>query len=466
MLFHSPAFFVFFAAYFAAHVIIPTRFRLWLIIVGGAIFYAQWNIALTWLPFLLAFIGWAGAIWISAAPESPGRKIRLAVTIVALASPLLIFKYTNFILHQVIEPTVGLPEGWVGWSLEWPLPLGVSFVTFTMMAYVIDYYRGKYKLEWRPQMIAAYMVFFPHLIAGPILRPREIIPQLDHPRPALDASFKFPLILFTIGLAKKAIFANQFAEAVDRVYALAGSVTAWDYVLAIYGFSAQIYCDFSGYTDMAIALALMIGVRLPNNFNRPYTAFSVADFWRRWHITLSFWLRDYVYISLGGNRAGWVRRFSNVMITMVVGGLWHGANWTFVIWGACHGLFIAVSQLLPTRVKKAGALRTVSILVTFHIVTILWVLFRAPDLATVGRMLTGPFVSPAGDAASFVAANAYTLLLLAVFFVWHPVDSHGRLRFLGQRLSAPILWPAVAMVWALAVSLSAGSSAKFIYFDF
>ena len=464
MLFHSPPFFVFFAGYFLAHCLTPPKYRIYLIITGGAIFYAYWNPWLTWVPFLLAFLGWAGAMWISSSSTSQLRRMRLIVSIILLALPLLIFKYTNFVYQQTIQPLLQLPD----WTLNVPLPLGVSFVTFTMIAYVVDYYRGIYPLESRFRMVAAYMIFFPHLIAGPILRPREIIPQLDKPCRALDVNAKLAILLFTLGLAKKTIFAGQFADVVDQVYSGASDLTNLDYLLGIYGFSLQIYCDFSGYTDMAIGLAVLIGVRLPNNFSRPYISASVGEFWRRWHMTLSFWLRDYIYIPLGGNRASRPRRALNIMVTMILGGLWHGANWTFVFWGASHGAFIVLGHFLPYQRRDVFSplLKVLAILITFHIVTILWIPFRAPNMSTVWRVAGGPFTAPAGEVAHFLALNSYSLFLLVLFAVWHPFDTHGRLRFLAMRIKPALLWPMVALVWAIAVSVSAGSSSKFIYFDF
>jgi alginate O-acetyltransferase complex protein AlgI len=463
MLFYSPAFFLFFFAYFAAQLVVRPEHRLWLIVAGGALFYSWWNPSLAWLPLLLAFIGWTGALWISASSSPLMRKIKSALVVAALTAPLLFFKYTNFVLHQVTEPLLNVRLDW--WLIE-PLPLGISFITLTMIAYVIDYYRGKYPLERRPQMVAAYLLFFPHLIAGPILRPHSIIPQLDRPRRALDPGFTFAVLLFTVGLAKKIILADQFAEVVNHVYGSSQGNSALEYLLSWYGFSAQIYCDFSGYTDMAIALALMLGVRLPKNFNRPYLSTSVAQFWRRWHITLSFWLRDYIYIPLGGNRRGELRRAGNILITMLIGGLWHGANWTFMLWGLLHGVFIVLSPARRITRAKSRLARIVAVLATFQIVTLLWIPFRAPDLETLWRVLCGPFVTPTGSLLAFVVTNAYTLLLLGIFFTSHPFDTHGQLRWLRNKLSPAVLWPATASVWVLAAATSSATSAKFIYFDF
>ena len=464
MLFHSPQFLVFFAGYFLAHLATPPRYRLAVILGGGTIFYAYWNPALAWLPYLLALTGWVGSVWVTGGVDGAQRKRRLILSLVVLLAPLLLFKYANFVYRDLLQPFLPLPE----WSTGLSLPLGISFITFTMIAYLVDCYRGIYPVDRRPHMAAAYMVFFPHLIAGPILRPRELIPQLDHPRRALDADFKLGVALFTVGLVKKVVFATQLADIVDRVYTGSGTVTSFEYLLAIYGFSLQIYCDFSGYTDMAIGLARMLGVRLPANFDRPYTAASVGEFWRRWHITLSMWLRDYIYIPLGGNRAGRIERVRNVLITMALGGLWHGANWTFVIWGGLHGVCIAIGHLFESgrRPSTHGARRCLRVFVTFHVVTLLWILFRAPDLMTARRVLLGVFDAPLGRVEDFLFGNLYSLMLLGIFLLWHPFDTHARLRLAMRKLHPMIVWTVTILAWVVAVSVNTGSSAKFIYFDF
>jgi len=463
MLFHSPQFLVFFAIYFAAQLLIPPRRRLWLVLAGGTIFYGYWNPWLVWLPHLLGLTGWAGARWLAQAGDLSGRKLRFAASVAALLAPLLFFKYVNFLYRQVLGALFVLPD----WSLAVPLPLGVSFVTFTMLAYLIDCYRGVYPVEPRAPMVSGYMVFFPHLIAGPILRPRELIPQLAKPRPALAINARLGLLLFTVGLAKKAILANQFADAVDPVYAGGAGLTALDYLLAIYGFPAQIYCDFSGYTDMALGLALLLGVKLPSNFDRPYAAATVAEYWRRWHRTLSFWLRDYIYIPLGGNRGGRWRRARNIMVTMILAGFWHGAGWTFALWGAVHGLAIVFNRLVGGRDRRRSAVAQAgAVLTTFHFVTLAFILFRASDLGTFWRVLSGPFAAPRGDFGAFFALNAYSLLLLAAFYLSHRFDTHARLRLAIRRAHPAVLWSAAALVWAVAIAASAGGSTKFIYFDF
>ena len=317
MLFSSPAFFLFFLAYVCFHLVIPARYRVYLIIGGSTIFYAWWRLEYTWLPYELMATAYGGVLWMERAPSQAQRKQRATLAVILLFLPLLVFKYTNFVYRDVLGPVFG----WGGSLLNLPLPLGVSFVTFTLTAFIIDSYTRKFSVVPRAPTVLAYVLFFPHLIAGPILRPNELVPQLEHPRRLPLRRVAVPIAIFTMGLIKKLVFADPIAETVDAVYLqTGGTVTGPAALLAIYGFSVQIYCDFSGYTDMAIGLALLLGVRLPNNFLHPYTATSIIDFWRHWHITLSSWLRDYLYIPLGGSRYGRLRQLRNVVMTMTLGG--------------------------------------------------------------------------------------------------------------------------------------------------
>jgi alginate O-acetyltransferase complex protein AlgI len=392
---------------------------------------------------------------------------RLAFTVgtaIALFLPLAIFKYTDFFYADVLGPLFG----WHGKVLDVALPLGISFVTFTLTAYVVDIYRGKFPAVNRGSTVLAYVLYFPHLIAGPILRPHELIPQLDRPRAATLRHIAVPLAIFTVGLVKKLVVADQIAEPVDRVFS-SGNATSGslDAILAIYGFSMQIYCDFSGYTDMAIGLALLLGVRLPNNFLRPYTAVSLVDFWRRWHITLSFWLRDYLYIPLGGNRGGKAAEIRNILVTMVLGGLWHGANWTFVLWGFLHGIGLTLVHLKHRLVGDRFRLpRSIGVLLTFHFVTFAWILFRAPNMHKAGQVMAAPFTGPWTNISGFIGQNAFFLLLIALFLAIHRYDDHRRILVFVRHTRAEVFWPVLALLWILAITLSQGSSGMFIYFEF
>lgn len=463
MLFSSPVFFIFFAAYFALHLLMPVKWRLYLIIVGSTIFYAWWKIEYAWLLYFLLAIGYFGAAWMEKAADPVSRKRRAIVAVFLLFLPLVFFKYTNFLYNDVLGALTG-----GGHLIDLTLPLGISFVTFTLTAYIVDIYRRRFPPGTPLLTVLAYILFFPHLIAGPILRPIELIPQLEHPRrkSILPAA---AIAIFTMGLVKKLVIADPLADMVDKVYAHAATASGPEAWLAIYGFSVQIYCDFSGYTDMAIGLAMLLGIRLPNNFSRPYTASSIIDFWRRWHITLSFWLRDYLYIPLGGNRHGKFNEIRNIMITMALGGLWHGANWTFVIWGILQGIGVsavhAAREVLHwTWLDRVP--RWLGVLLTFHFVTLAWVYFRARTLGQAHDILNAALFGSWNDASAFVSAHAFEILLIVILLALHKFDDHRRVRIGAKRLRPEILWPSLAALWAIAITVSQGSSAKFIYFDF
>jgi alginate O-acetyltransferase complex protein AlgI len=463
MLFSSTVFFVFFAVYFSIHLLVPAKWRLYLIIIGSTIFYAWWKLEYAWLLYLLLAIGYFGAYWMERAANQPDRKRRAIVAIVLLFVPLVVFKYTNFFYNDVFGAITG-----GGHVLELSLPLGISFVTFTLTAYVVDIYRRKFPANTPLLTVLAYVLFFPHLIAGPILRPVELIPQLEHPRrkSILPAA---AITIFTIGLIKKLVIADPIAAMVDSVYGHAGTATAPEALLAIYGFSVQIYCDFSGYTDMAIGLAMLLGIRLPNNFSQPYNASSIIDFWRRWHKTLSFWLRDYLYIPLGGNRDGKFNEIRNIMITMALGGLWHGASWTFVIWGILQG--IAVSAVHAAReilhwTWLDRVPRWLGVLLTFHFVTLAWIFFRARSLSQANDIFYAAAFGSWNGASAYFSSHIFELLLIVILLALHKFDDHRRMRIGARRLRGEILWPGLAALWAIAITVSQGSSAKFIYFDF
>jgi alginate O-acetyltransferase complex protein AlgI len=463
MLFSAPEFFIFFAAYLFVHFLLAAKYRMYLVVVGGIFFYGYWEPSYIWVPVFLTAVAWAGVLHVSANDDPVVRRRRTIGVIVALSLPLLIVKYSNFVYRDFIGLIVPTERD----LFDIALPLGISFITFTTIAYVIDVYRGRFPPERSILHLAGYVLFFPHLIAGPILRPHELLPQLKQRRDARQARFTFGIALFAVGFVKKLVFADQIAQQVEIVYAGGGALTSLDYLLAIYGFSLQIYCDFSGYTDMAVGLAAILGVRLPTNFRHPYTSASIVEFWRRWHITLSHWLRDYLYIPLGGNRSGLITVFRNILITMGLGGLWHGANWTFLIWGLMHGFAIVVAHAMRAGVLPQIRLpKWLAVVVTFHLVTIAWVFFRAPDVFVAVNVLSGVFTAGLGDVELFVTANAYALMLIGLFTLTHRFDTHARVRAAVKRTPKLFVYGGVAMAFVLSIAISAGSSAKFIYFDF
>jgi alginate O-acetyltransferase complex protein AlgI len=348
------------------------------------------------------------------------------------------------------------------------LPLGISFITFSVTAYIVDVYRGRYPAETSLSVLLGYVLFFPHLVAGPILRPNGLMPQLRQLRAATGARFTLGFALFAIGLVKKLVFADTLASTVDGVFTVGSMPTSWEYLLAVYGFTMQIYCDFSGYTDMAIGLAYLLRIRLPTNFLRPYGSRSIVEFWRRWHVTLSFWLRDYLYIALGGNRNGTIRQHCNLIVTMVLGGLWHGAAWTFVIWGFLHGLAISgvhlARQFLPRTV--AAIPDWAGTLLTFHLVTLGWIYFRAPNVETAHRVLGGLWNFSRDGLGEFSRRHLFELLLLGIFAVSHRYDRHAAVRLAVRRWNRGIVWSIIGALFVIAIAVGQGSSGKFIYFDF
>ena len=355
------------------------------------------------------------------------KKRRLIIVISTLLIPLVLIKYTNFVYSLFIGSFFDSER-----LVTWQLPLGISFITFTLIAYVLDVFSGRYHLERNLMNLSGLVLFFPHLIAGPILRPKELLPQLISPKPKEKIALLFGITLFSIGLFKKLVLADPIAEVVDRVFESNDILLSrLDYILAVYGFSIQIYCDFSGYTDMAIGIAILLGVNLPKNFQKPYFSTSIVDFWSMWHITLSTWLRDYLYIPLGGNRNGYFRQTLNIFITMSLGGLWHGANLTFFVWGIAHAFGIG----LVHTTRKFKILSWISclpnilkIFITFHFVTACWVFFRSPDLKTVWRVFNGLFCAQIGNIEFFVTQNIFILCLIVVFFISHKWDDYSIIR--------------------------------------
>jgi len=463
MIFSDPQFLLFFLVYGLLHTLIPSKFRIYLIIAGGAVFYAWWRADYLWVPLGLGTVAYFGTLWIDDVTGT-ARKRRMLLVTAALFAPLLLVKYSSFFVEDVLGIFLN-PDAIVAdpGSIHWTLPLGISFITFTAAAYVIDVYRAKFASEKSLAMILGHILFFPHLVAGPILRPNELLPQLHQLRPATGARILLGTSIFTLGLVKKLVIADQIAPIVEAVYDGSNPLTAWHYIAAIYGFSVQIYCDFSGYTDMAIGLAYLLRIRLPTNFLRPYGASSLSEFWRRWHVSLSSWLRDYLYIPLGGNRNGRPRQILNLFVTMVLGGLWHGASWTFVLWGMIHGAGLGLVHGLKSR---AALPRWLGVAITFHFVTLAWIFFRASDMTTVKRVITGPIQASYDGGYDFLLRNAFPLAVLVTFAGTHWLDRHARLRWASSHLPKLPQWGVVGLLWILAIAVSQGSSAKFIYFDF
>jgi D-alanyl-lipoteichoic acid acyltransferase DltB (MBOAT superfamily) len=322
--------------------------------------------------------------------RSPSQRTRKRALIAAVAFDLgllCVFKYLGFFVAEVDNALGSIALGSPLPLLQVVLPIGISFFTFQAISYVADVYRGETRAASLGD-VAILQAFFPHLVAGPIVRANELLPQLRVPRDPRQVLAGPALFLIVGGFIKKTVVADELARnVVDPVFNDPSGHSGPEVLLAIYGFAAQIYCDFSGYTDMAIGLALLLGFQLPQNFNRPYLALSLQDFWRRWHMTLSRWLRDYLYIPLGGNRGGARKTLRNLMLTMLLGGLWHGAAWTFVIWGGIHGGAMSIERWTRERFHGFHVPAWVAWLITFHVVCLAWIFFRSPDLSTAFAMI-------------------------------------------------------------------------------
>jgi alginate O-acetyltransferase complex protein AlgI len=424
MLFNSPTFVLGFlpvvlVGFFATAYLVGQRAAMAWLVVVSFVFYGYFRFEYV---FLLAglIVGnfYLGEILLGDARHGARRRWLLALAIVANLAVLFYFKYTNFAL-DIIDEVFG-----ASFSMQAVLlPLGISFFIFQKVAYLVDSYNGE-RADTDLLDFALFVSFFPQLVAGPIVHHKEMMPQFREAGVFRfnAASLATGLALFTIGLAKKVLLADTLAPWADTAFATLNPdfFVAWTGALA---FTLQIYFDFSGYTDMALGLALMIGIRLPPNFDSPYQARSIIDFWRRWHMTLSRFLRDYVYIPLGGNRKGSARRYVNLFLTMLIGGLWHGAAWTFVFWGALHGLYLVINhawrhatQDLRPALDNSRWYGVACLVLTFFVVVLAWTFFRAVGFPSAWGMLGGMlglqgFVLPAGG-------GRFPILLVLVGAVW------------------------------------------------
>jgi|HubBroStandDraft_6_1064221.scaffolds.fasta_scaffold34431_2 alginate O-acetyltransferase complex protein AlgI len=387
MLFNSVLFLFFFALVAAVFHSTPAKWRWIVLLAASMVFYAAWDYRFLAVVFAVAVVAFGYGHY----GARIGGRWTLAAAIVLILTPLAFFKYANFMLTNLapVFDTVGAtaPDPIAGLIL----PLGISFYTFQLLSYCLDVHAGRYQPVESFWKLVLYPMYFPHQIAGPIIRPGLLIPQFTAPQTpgyeVLASGFR----LFLWGLFKKVFVADRLAVFVDAVYRDPAHYRGLGCLLALYFFAMQIYCDFSGYTDMALGVSRMLGIELCENFRRPYFAASLREFWGRWHISLSTWMRDYLYIPLGGDRVSRGRWVFNIMAVFSLSGLWHGANWTFVLWGVYHGVLLVVERgiewLFP-RGTGDWLRRGVGVVLTFHLVVLGWVLFRSPDLVTAGTILT------------------------------------------------------------------------------
>jgi alginate O-acetyltransferase complex protein AlgI len=458
MLFHTWTFAVFFLIVYAVYV--PTRgsrFSVYWLFAASHLFYAWWNPVYLLLLFATTFIDWLIVIYMK---KSRRPKLWLIFSLVSNFGFLAFFKYTNFMVANL-----DAVFGWLGvsWYIPDPhimLPIGISFHTFQSMSYTIDAYYGVVETERSFIRFGAFVSFFPQLVAGPIERAKNLLGQMYGRREITRQHLTDGLSLILVGLFKKVAIADYLATYVDQVYAAPTLFNAPALALATFAFAWQIYCDFSGYTDMARGIARLMGFNLMLNFNNPYLATGLGEFWQRWHISLSTWFKDYVYIPLGGNRGGPVRTYVNMFLTMILSGIWHGASWTFVIWGFLHAVGrLLTRELERTRLYGQGVPKLVKQLLVFAFVSLTWIFFRATSLHDAIIILTRLATTPLTDPQ--FPALGYALC----FGLWgYEYAFESRYRHFLELGTVRVLTAAGMIVYLLLFASS--RSQTFIYFQF
>jgi alginate O-acetyltransferase complex protein AlgI len=466
MLFNSFSFAVFFAVAVAAFFAAPRRMKSAALLCASLVFYALWMPI--FVPLLLGTLG-VNYVLVRRMAQSSRKRAYLVLSITVTLALLCTFKYSAFLLDLLVPFSPALLAIRNG-PLELMLPLGISFYSFEIISLSVDVYRGKLRC---PSFVhyALFVTFFPHLIAGPIMRGGQLLPQLEAGGSPSAAGARRGVWLFAIGLAKKTVLSDQLLlPFVTEVFGAAGAASGPVHLVALYSFAFQIYFDFSGYTDMARGLASVLGFDLAKNFEEPYLSRSLTEFWRRWHVTLSLWLRDYLYVPLGGNRRGPARTLVNLMLTMLLGGMWHGAGLNFIAWGGLHGLYLAAGRLRERKNPvgdRLGWSDVPSIVVTFHLVCMAWIPFRAVTwsdsvnfargLASGGYVTEWP-VMPLAIVAMCGALHVFERLMRPRLFA---IRTRVADAFWGPWLEGALLGSVLS-----ASVLASGGGVEFIYFRF
>ena len=472
MTFTSFEFALFFTIVFALYLVLPRRGQNRMLLVASYIFYGAWDWRFLSLIAISTIVDYFVGLALGRT-DSPGRRKQLVlISLVSNLAILGFFKYVNFFAESLQELAGLAGLSLPAFAIDIVLPVGISFYTFQTLGYSIDVYRRRVTPVRGFLDFALYVAFFPQLVAGPIERAGRLLPQILSPRKVTSERIGSGSWLILWGVYKKLVIADNLAVMVDMVYGAEAEPVAGEILLATWAFAFQIYCDFSGYTDIARGLARVMGFDLMLNFRLPYAATSPSDFWRRWHISLSTWLRDYLYISLGGNRHGGRRTRRNLFLTMLLGGLWHGASMPFVIWGAYHGVaLIAHRRLQPLLAKvnprRAGsrvAWHTIRVLVTFHLVCLGWLIFRAESTPQIIALLTS-----LGSRPELGMASRWMLPFL---FVIAPLVAMQIAQALGRDLEIVLRWPLAircaiyVIVFFLIAMMGVPTGRPFVYFQF
>jgi alginate O-acetyltransferase complex protein AlgI len=470
LLFNSALFLGLFLIFYFIYVLSRKThyFRITYVVLFSLFFYYKCSGIYFWLLIFSSVLDYSLSKLIYEETKSFYRKFYLITSLFTNLGLLVYFKYTNFFLDNI---NTLFSQDFTFSDII--LPVGISFYTFQTLSYTIDVYRKDLKPTQSFVDFLFFVSFFPQLVAGPIVRASDFIPQIYQKLNLTKEDFNKALFLIIGGLIKKAVISDYISSNfVDRVFDAPNNYSAFENLIASYGYTLQIYCDFSGYSDMAIGLALLMGFTLPPNFRTPYKSTSVTEFWRRWHISLSSWLRDYLYISLGGNRKGKFRTYVNLFMTMLLGGLWHGANWKFVFWGVLHGLALAVERFFDSRMKlpKNKFVKTIQLVLTFHFVIFCWLFFRAKDFQTAFQITENIMSLKFNlDQWTTILLGYKNVIMLLVFgFVWHFIPEKGINKLENVFNAIPIYLKAVLLglvFWIIYATASAGAQ-PFIYFQF
>lgn len=498
MLFNSLQFLIFFPVVTGLYFILPHQIRWLMLLIASCIFYMAFIPGYIIILFVLILIDYTAAIWMEKVSDKK-RKLWLIVSIISTCLVLFVFKYFNFFNANFSEIARVLHLKYPIGALKLILPIGLSFHTFQSLSYVIEIYRKKQKAEHNFGIYALYVMFYPQLVAGPIERPQNLLHQFYEEHYFDYKRVSDGLKLMAWGMFKKVVIADRLASFVNIVYSNPFDFQGISFIIATIFFAFQIYCDFSGYSDIAIGAAQVMGFRLMDNFNRPYFSRSISEFWKRWHISLSSWFRDYLYIPLGGNRVSTVRRYYNLFIVFLISGLWHGANWTYVSWGALNGFYMIfgnISRDLRIKFLRFTGLDKIKRLlyyiqtvITFALICFAWIFFRAEDIHDAfyiaGHLFSGligfflklgadiihmrrgtgilePVLLEQGYASFFIAISSIIFLLFI-----HSIQRHGSIR---QMLSIRPVWLRWGcycfIVVAILIFGCFDSPKQFIYFQF
>jgi alginate O-acetyltransferase complex protein AlgI len=473
MFFHTQAYLLFFLIVFAVYWAMPWRRpRVWLLLGASLYFYMQWSQELAFLVAGTATVDYLLARIMDRVSGSRSRKILLVLSLLMNLGLLCYFKYSNFFLASLNELLLRLGLESSFDLLKLIVPFGISFYTFEAISYSVDVYQRKIPAEKNLDHFLLFILFFPHLVSGPIVRGRDFLPQVQRRKRFSWLRMQLGMQFILMGLFKKMVIADRMAMFSDPVFqdpTLYSTASCWAGLVA---FAFRIYCDFSGYTDMAIGFAHLLGYKLTLNFRMPYLSLNVSEFWRRWHISLSSWLRDYVFIPAGGSRGSRWFTFRNLMLTMLLGGMWHGANWTFLIWGGLHGSYLVIHRLFRDWSEKRPAVvmilntsigRLLRMGLTFLAVLFAWVFFQ-PSLSLATQLLQRLVIPTSGETLPLPSQSLWMILIIIA--TCHYLAATGNWRKFEPRIPAPVLGFGYAMVMMLCLLLAPPVGKQFVYFDF